>query len=68
MNKIWAKVGALFGRRGFGAELDEELRFHLDAQVEENIAAGMSPSEARRIALRDFGSVEPIREAHPTAL
>ena len=39
-------------------ELDEELQFHLERQVEENIAAGMPPGEARRAALREFGGMD----------
>jgi len=30
--------------------LDEELQFHIDHQIEENLAAGMEPEEARRAA------------------
>jgi predicted permease len=44
------------------AELDEELRFHLEEATEEKIAAGMMPSEARRLALVEFGGVERARE------
>ena len=43
-------------------ELDKELRFHLDQQTEENIAAGMSPDEARRAALHMLDGVIPIEE------
>src|SRR5216683_4821865 len=43
-------------------ELDEEVRYHLERQVDENIAAGMSPEEARYSALRDFGGVEQRKE------
>ena len=50
-------------------EVDEELRFHLDQQIGANIAAGMSPNEARRQALISFGGVgksrEGCREARP---
>ncbi|HUK52898.1 MAG TPA: ABC transporter permease [Candidatus Binatia bacterium] len=44
------------------AELDGELRFHLEKQIEANVAAGMSAQEARETALREFGGVEQIRE------
>ena len=44
------------------AELDDELRFHLEKEVEENLRRGMSPAEARRAALLDFGGVEAIKE------
>jgi putative ABC transport system permease protein len=43
-------------------ELDEELRLHLDRLVEENLAAGMPPREARDAARRAFGPVTQITE------
>src|SRR5271154_4540185 len=43
-------------------ELGSELRFHIERQVEENLASGMSPQEARRAALREFGGVEQVKE------
>jgi macrolide transport system ATP-binding/permease protein len=43
-------------------ELDEELRFHLDQSIAAHVARGLSPSEARRQALIDFGGVERARE------
>jgi predicted permease len=44
------------------AEVDSELRFHLDERIQANIAAGMSPDEARRAALERFGDVDGVRE------
>jgi putative ABC transport system permease protein len=50
-------------RRGrSGAALDSELRFHLDQQIAENLATGMSPEEARRRAFLSFGNPGAIRE------
>ncbi len=43
-------------------EMDEELRFHLEKLIEDNIQAGMSPQEARYAALRNFGGIEQIKE------
>ncbi len=47
---------------------DEELRFHLEKEVEKNMAAGISAHEARRQALIAFGGVaqtrESLREVH----
>jgi predicted permease len=43
-------------------ELDKELRFHLDRQTEENIAAGMTPEAARSAALLKLGGVTQIEE------
>src|SRR5947209_14067743 len=42
---------------------NEELRFHLEKEIELNIAAGMSPDEARRQALISFGGVQQARES-----
>jgi predicted permease len=44
-------------------DANEELRFHLEKEIEKNIAAGMSPDEARRHALIAFGGVQQTREA-----
>ena len=52
-------------RRGaIEAELDEEIRLHLDLETERNIALGMEPGEARRRALAAFGGGEATKEAH----
>jgi hypothetical protein len=44
-------------------EVDEELQFHIERQTEANLAAGMTPEEARRRAVIAFGGVEGAREA-----
>ena len=44
------------------AEVDSELRFHLDERIQANIAAGMSPDEARLAAVERFGDVDGVRE------
>jgi hypothetical protein len=51
----------VFGNR-VDDELDEELRFHLEQQVEANLAAGMTADEARYAARRQFGGVEQRKE------
>lgn len=43
-------------------EIDEELQFHLEQQTEANVAAGMTPEEARRQATIAFGGVERTKE------
>jgi predicted permease len=43
-------------------ELDDELQFHLDRQVDANIAAGMSPDEAQRAARLAIGGIEARKE------
>ncbi len=43
-------------------ELDEELRFHLENKIEEGIAHGLSPKEARYAALRAMDGLEQRKE------
>ncbi|HXT87222.1 MAG TPA: ABC transporter permease [Verrucomicrobiae bacterium] len=51
-----------FRRRKLEAQLDSELRFHIEQQTANNIAAGMNPAEARRRALAQFGGLESRKE------
>jgi putative ABC transport system permease protein len=44
------------------SEMDRELRFHLEMQIEENVRRGMSRADARSEALRSFGGVEQTKE------
>jgi hypothetical protein len=53
-----------FGKKGkLEDELDEELRFHLEREIESNMATGMSANEARRQALIALGGVQQTRES-----
>jgi predicted permease len=56
------KLHALFRKRKLDAEMSEEMRLHLEQRVEENLAAGMSPDDARYAALRRFGGVERFKQ------
>ncbi len=62
MNKLKQRLRALFRKAELEQELDEELRFHLEQETEENLARGMSMEEARWAALRSFGGVEQVKE------
>lgn len=53
---------AWFRRRRWEQSLDAELRFHLEQMIEDSIAAGLSPDEARRRARRDLGSFELAKD------
>lgn len=56
------RLANLIRRRDLNAEIDEELQFHIDARIQDNIDGGMSPAEARRDALRRFGSPAGARD------
>jgi macrolide transport system ATP-binding/permease protein len=58
----WRRVGNLFRRAKVDAEIEAELRAHVEMRAEDNLAAGMSPNAARRDALVRFGSREAMKE------
>ena len=62
LDTLRMRVQMLFHRRRESARLDAELQDHLDRQIAENRAAGMSPEEARQSALRSFGNPALLRE------
>jgi predicted permease len=45
-------------------DLENEVRFHLAMQSEDNMRAGMSLEQARYTALRSFGAIEPMKETY----
>lgn len=63
VTRILTTLRGLLQRPRVGRELDEELAFHVEMEVEANTARGMSPADARRAALRDFGGVVQTQEA-----
>ena len=52
----------LFRKSRAERELDQELRFHLDQLIADNLAAGLSPERARRDALIKLGGLERVKE------
>jgi predicted permease len=59
---VYRWLRALLRRAEVEEELDDEVRFHVEMQVEELIRQGVSPAEARRRALVAFGGLERIKE------
>src|SRR5882724_13661955 len=59
--KLQLRLRALFQKRKLDAEMDDEMRSHIEMQTQENLDAGMNPEEARYAALRQFGWVESIK-------
>jgi len=58
------RMWALLVRTRLERELDDEVRFHLEMQAEDNLRSGMSAAEARSAAKRSFGGVEPMKEEY----
>ena len=67
-----AWLRGLLGRRRIDAEILEELHDHLEREIEAHRRRGVSPEEARRLAVRDLGglaqTIESTREVHATWL
>src|SRR6266404_2665037 len=57
-----ARIRGLFVKDRLERELDDEVRFHLEMQAEDNRRAGMNPVEARFAAMRSFGGIEQVKE------
>jgi predicted permease len=52
----------MWRRRNRDRELDEELRYHVERQIDVNLQRGMTADEARRQALLQFGNVPLVTE------
>jgi putative ABC transport system permease protein len=63
LHALRLRIRTLLKRDVVEQELDDELRFHIEMQTEENLRRGMSPEEARRQAILLFGGVEGHKEA-----
>src|SRR5467141_4803618 len=62
LRALLLRVGGLFRKDQYDADLSSELESHLRMHIEENLRAGMSPEEARRQALIKLGGVEQTKE------
>src|SRR5262249_47770302 len=58
------RLCGLFQRARREREFAEELESHLAMHIEDNLRAGMSPEEARRVALVKLGGVTQVQELH----
>ncbi len=64
LHTICRRFCSLFHRRRLDEELQEEIRYHLDAMTQENILRGMNPASARAEARRQFGGVSQTMESY----
>jgi len=56
------RLRSLLRRHQLDRDLTDELRFHVEMRTRENLAAGMSPEQARYAALRQFGNVASLQD------
>src|SRR5437879_8245884 len=62
LRTVKSRLQALFLKQELDAQMDAEMRSHIEMQTQENIDSGVNPEEARCAALRQFGWVESIKE------
>ncbi len=62
IKNLLSRLQALLFRNKREQDLAQELQFHLQNEIEKNIAAGMTPEDARYAALCRFGGVDQVKE------
>lgn len=60
--KLRLRLRSLLRSRQVEQELEDELRYHVEHLIDDYIAAGMAPEDARYAALRELGAIEPRKE------
>ena len=61
-DKLQMRFRSLLRRAKVEDELDREMQFHLDEQIQEYINAGMDADEARFTALKEIGNIAQLKE------
>jgi putative ABC transport system permease protein len=61
-DRLGLRLRSLFRGQDVDRAMKAEILVHLEEQIDENIAAGMTPAEARRAALGAFGHVDAVEE------
>jgi predicted permease len=61
---LLSRCAALFGKKNLDADLEEELRAHIDFATEENLNRGMTRQQARTAALKEFGGMTQTKETY----
>jgi putative ABC transport system permease protein len=62
LSDVVSRLRSLLRRTTVEAELDDELRFHFELQVEKYVKSGLPREEARRRARLEFGGLDQVKE------
>jgi putative ABC transport system permease protein len=60
--QIWRRLLSPLRRGRYEREMEEEMRFHLEMQIEQNLSSGMAAEEAHYAARRQFGNQTWLKE------
>jgi putative ABC transport system permease protein len=61
--RVASYVAGIAGRRRIQSEVEDELRFHLEQEIQENVARGLAPAEAERVARLALGGMIQTSES-----
>jgi predicted permease len=61
---LLSRLSGLFRKESLERDLDDELHFHLQMEIAENLRRGMTSEEARSAALRRFGGIAQVKETY----
>jgi putative ABC transport system permease protein len=64
LRAFWMRLRNLSQREQLDCELNDELAGHLEMHIEDNLRSGMTPEEARRVALIKLGGIEQTKEIY----
>jgi putative ABC transport system permease protein len=67
LSNLLRRWRALIHKDAMEHELDEEMQYHLERDIEQKIKSGMSPEDARYAALKAFGGFDQSKEECRTA-
>ena len=66
MSRLWFRLRAMLRRLLGGGvrdeELSEEIRAYVEHDTESKIRSGLTPEDARRVALIELGGAEQVKE------
>jgi predicted permease len=63
LSDLALRLRALLRRRAVESELDEELHFHYERQVEKHMRAGLTRAEASRLTRLAFGGLDQVKDS-----
>jgi predicted permease len=63
LKALWIRIFGMFAPQRASEHIDAELEIHLQLHIDDNLRAGMTPTEARRQALIQLGGLEQTRQA-----
>src|SRR5215471_9995179 len=61
------RLRSLFRRQTVESEIETELRFHMERQIEKYMQSGLTREEATRRTRLEFGGYEQVKEEHRDA-